>query len=52
MLKWSLWVGLDERKLDLEEHLFLRHGGKIVFLGRFVAVLKRTERPSASSRRT
>lgn len=40
LLKWGNWIGLDQRKLDLGEYLFLRHGGKIVFLGRFVAVLR------------
>ncbi|MES5481903.1 DedA family protein [Bradyrhizobium sp. INPA03-11B] len=40
LLKWGNWIGLDQRKLDLGEYLFLRHGGKIVFLGRFIAVLR------------
>ena len=40
LLRWGHLVGLDQRKLDLGEYLFLRHGGKIVFLGRFVAVLR------------
>ena len=31
-------VRLDERKLKLGIYLFRRHGGKVVFLGRFVAV--------------
>jgi len=30
LLKWRIWIGLDQRKLDLGEYLFLRHGGKIV----------------------
>jgi membrane protein DedA with SNARE-associated domain len=38
--KWGPWIGLDQRKLDLGECLFLRHGGKIVFWGRFAAVLR------------
>jgi membrane protein DedA with SNARE-associated domain len=33
-------VHLDERKLKLGIYLFRRHGGKVVFLGRFVAVLR------------
>jgi membrane protein DedA with SNARE-associated domain len=33
-------VRLDERKLKLGQYLFLRHGGKVVFFGRFVAVLR------------
>jgi membrane protein DedA with SNARE-associated domain len=40
LLRWGRLIGLDQRKLDLGEYLFLRHGGKIVFLGRFVAVLR------------
>jgi membrane protein DedA with SNARE-associated domain len=33
-------VHLDERKLKLGIYLFRQHGGKVVFLGRFVAVLR------------
>lgn len=33
-------VGLDAAKLRLAQYLFDRHGGKIVFFGRFVAVLR------------
>ena len=33
-------VRLDERKLKLGMYLFRRHGGKVVFFGRFVAVLR------------
>jgi len=33
-------VHLDERKIKLGQYLFLRHGGKVVFFGRFVAVLR------------
>jgi len=40
LLRWGHLVGLDQRKLDLGEYLFLRHGGKIVFLARFVALLR------------
>src|SRR4030081_642560 len=40
LLRWGYLVGLDQRKLDLGEYLFLRHGGKIVFLARFVALLR------------
>lgn len=40
LLRWGSWIGVDEHKLDLGEYLFLRHGGKIVFLARFVAVLR------------
>jgi len=33
-------VGVDEGRLKVAQYLFLRHGGKIVFFGRFVAVLR------------
>ncbi len=33
-------IHLDERKLKVGMYLFQRHGGKVVFFGRFVAVLR------------
>lgn len=33
-------VGITPAKIKLGRYLFLRHGGKVVFLGRFVAVLR------------
>lgn len=33
-------IHLDESRLKLGQYLFQRHGGKIVFFGRFVAVLR------------
>jgi len=33
-------IRLDERKLKLGQYLFKKHGGKVVFFGRFVAVLR------------
>jgi membrane protein DedA with SNARE-associated domain len=33
-------IGLTERRLAVGQHLFERHGGKIVFFGRFVAILR------------
>src|SRR5258708_36741396 len=39
VLRWGHLIGLDQRKLDLGGDLFLRHGGKIVVLGRFAPVL-------------
>ena len=38
--RWGHLVGLDERKRKLGRYLFARHGGKIVFFGRFVALLR------------
>lgn len=33
-------IGLNEARLKLGQYLFARHGGKIVFLGRFVPILR------------
>lgn len=38
--RYGRYIGLDERRLMLGEYLFRRHGGKVVFFGRFVAVLR------------
>ena len=40
LLRFGHLVGLDERRLRLGQYLFLRHGGKIVFAGRFFALLR------------
>jgi membrane protein DedA with SNARE-associated domain len=40
LTRWGHLIGLDERKLKLGQHLFMQHGGKIVFFGRFVALLR------------
>jgi membrane protein DedA with SNARE-associated domain len=40
LVRYGRYLGLDEARLKLGQYLFLRHGGKIVFLGRFVAVLR------------
>ena len=40
LLRYGHYVGLTERKIKLGQYLFLRHGGKIVFFSRFVAVLR------------
>lgn len=40
LVKYGHYIKLDQRKLDLAEYLFLRHGGKIVFFGRFIALLR------------
>ena len=34
------YVRIDERRIKLGRYLFLRHGGKVVFFGRFTAVLR------------
>ena len=38
--RYGRYVHLDERRLKVGQYLFLRHGGKIVFFGRFVAILR------------
>ncbi len=38
--RYGHYIRLDERKLKLGQYLFMKHGGKVVFFGRFVAVLR------------
>src|SRR5271166_3135902 len=38
--RYGRYVNLDEKRLKLGQYLFLKHGGKIVFFGRFVAILR------------
>ncbi len=40
LYRYGHYIHLDERRLKLGQYLFLRHGGKVVFFGRFVAVLR------------
>jgi len=40
LIKHGHYIKLDEAKLKLGQYLFQKHGGKIVFFGRFVAVLR------------
>jgi membrane protein DedA with SNARE-associated domain len=40
LLRYGRRIGLTERKIKLGQYLFMRHGGKVVFWGRFVAVLR------------
>ena len=40
MRRYGRYIRLDERRLKLGQYLFLNHGGKVVFFGRFVAVLR------------
>lgn len=40
LLRYGRYVGLDEGRLKLGHYLFRRHGGKVVFFGRFIAVLR------------
>jgi membrane protein DedA with SNARE-associated domain len=38
--RYGHYVHLNERKIKVGQYLFQQHGGKIVFFGRFVAVLR------------
>jgi membrane protein DedA with SNARE-associated domain len=38
--RYGKYVRLDEPKLRLAQHLFDRHGGKMVFFGRFLPILR------------
>ena len=38
--RYGRYLGLNERKVKLGQYLFRKHGGKMVFFGRFIAVLR------------
>jgi membrane protein DedA with SNARE-associated domain len=38
--RWGGRVGLTEERFELGRYLFIRYGGRIVFFGRFVALLR------------
>ena len=38
--RYGKYVRFGERRLKIGRYIFLRHGGKVVFFGRFVAVLR------------
>ena len=38
--RYGRYIRLEERRLKLGQYLFMKHGGKVVFFGRFVAVLR------------
>jgi membrane protein DedA with SNARE-associated domain len=40
LLRYGPRVGLTEGRFKLGRYLFVRHGGKVVFFGRFVALLR------------
>lgn len=40
LARYGRFIGVDEAKLKLGQFLFLKHGGKIVFFGRFIALLR------------
>lgn len=38
--RYGRFIRLDERKLHLGQYIFERHGGKVVFFGRFLPILR------------
>lgn len=40
LVRYGRFAGVDHAKLKVGQYLFLKHGGKIVFFGRFVALLR------------
>jgi membrane protein DedA with SNARE-associated domain len=40
LLRFGPYLGLTEGRIKLGQYLFMKHGGKVVFFGRFVAVLR------------
>lgn len=40
LVRYGPHIRITERKIKLGQYLFLRHGGKVVFFGRFIAILR------------
>lgn len=40
LVRFGRYIRLHEARVKLARYLFLRHGGKVVFFGRFVSVLR------------
>jgi membrane protein DedA with SNARE-associated domain len=40
LVRFGHYVGLTEPRIKVGQYLFMQHGGKIVFFGRFVALLR------------
>ena len=40
LMRFGRYLRITERRVRLGQYLFHRHGGKVVFFGRFVAVLR------------
>lgn len=40
LLRYGRYVGLNERRVRIGHYLFDKHGGKVVFIGRFIALLR------------
>jgi membrane protein DedA with SNARE-associated domain len=39
-MRYGRYVRLNQARLKVGQYLFIRHGGKIVFFGRFIAILR------------
>ena len=40
LVRYGRYIRLDEVKVKVARYLFLHHGGKVVFFGRFVSILR------------
>src|SRR6202521_16934 len=40
IMRYGRYIRLNEPRLKVGQYLFIRHGGKIVFFGRFIAILR------------
>ena len=40
LLRYGRYIGLHQRRVKLARYIFLEHGPKVVFFGRFVSVLR------------
>ena len=40
LVRYGSYIRITEPKIKLGQYLFLRHGGKVVFFGRFIAILR------------
>jgi membrane protein DedA with SNARE-associated domain len=38
--RYGRFIRLDKKRLKLGQYLFLQHGGKVVFFGRFISILR------------
>ncbi|MHB8219301.1 MAG: DedA family protein [Acidimicrobiales bacterium] len=38
--RWGRYIHFDEPRIKVARYLFTRHGGKVVFFGRFVSILR------------
>lgn len=49
LVRYGRYIGLSESRIKLGQYAFLRHGGKFVFFGRFVALLRVLAAPLAGA---